>query len=84
MNSIERGVREVMAAVFGVKPENIDARASAETIETWDSLQHLNLILALEERFAIQLSLDEITAMNSYTSIMALVSQRLNGSQKDS
>jgi acyl carrier protein len=72
-------VREIMAAVFGIKAASIDAGASAETIEAWDSLQHLNLILALEERFGIQLSVDEITSVNNYASIVSLVSRHLNG-----
>jgi acyl carrier protein len=79
MNSVETGVREIMAAVFGIKAASIDAGASAETIEAWDSLQHLNLILALEERFGIQLSVDEITSVNNYASIVSLVSRHLNG-----
>jgi acyl carrier protein len=75
MNSVEQGVREVMAAVFDVSPNSIDVTASPDTLEKWDSLQHLNLILALEERFGIQFSLDEIAAMNGYGPIVALVSQ---------
>ena len=81
MSSVETGVREIMAAVFGLKAASIDAGASAENIEAWDSLQHLNLILALEQRFGIQLSVDEITNVNSYTSIVSLVSRHLNGRQ---
>jgi acyl carrier protein len=54
--------------------------ASPQTIEAWDSLQHLNLILALEERFGIQFAVDEITSVDSYASIVALVSRHLNGS----
>jgi acyl carrier protein len=79
MNSVDMSVREIMAAVFGIKAASIDAGASAETIEAWDSLQHLNLILALEERFGIQLSVDEITSVNNYASIVSLVSRHLNG-----
>lgn len=41
--------------MFAVPEERIGADSSPETIEAWDWMQHLNLILALEERFGLQL-----------------------------
>jgi len=81
MNPVDQGVREVMASVFGMKPKNIDITASPSTIGAWDSLQHLNLALALEEHFGIQFSVDEMASLNSYTAITDLISQRLHTPQ---
>lgn len=53
-------IKEVMSAVFGIKCEEISNDASTETIENWDSLNHMNLIVALEEEFGIRFSDDEI------------------------
>ena len=77
MQSVEQGVREVMAAIFNLVPQNIDATASPGTIEVWDSLQHLNLVLALEERFGVQFSVDEVATMNDYSAIVTLIAQHL-------
>jgi len=37
---------------------------SVDTVEKWDSLQHLNLVLVLEEEFNISFSDQEIKEIN--------------------
>ncbi len=61
MNPIqsETKLKELMATVFNVKPSDITDRSTPDTLENWDSVNHLNLILALEETFAIELTEDE-------------------------
>ena len=39
------------------------AESSAENTEKWDSLQHMNLMLALEEEFKIKFTDEEIVRM---------------------
>jgi acyl carrier protein len=34
--------------------------------ETWDSVAHMQLVLALEESFGISLTADEVVAISSY------------------
>jgi acyl carrier protein len=34
--------------------------------ETWDSVAHMQLVLALEEAFGIALDADDVVAMSSY------------------
>ena len=51
---IEHRIRSVMADVLGVRADAIDDRSSPETIETWDSLRHMTLILAIEEELGVQ------------------------------
>jgi len=34
-------------------------------VETWDSLQHMNLIASLEQEFEVELSFEEIVSMQS-------------------
>jgi len=46
-------VRQTVAEVFDVDPQQVTAESSPETIEAWDSIGHLNLILSLEQRTGI-------------------------------
>ncbi|MGA8270729.1 MAG: hypothetical protein WB919_04160, partial [Candidatus Sulfotelmatobacter sp.] len=43
-------VRQVASDIFAVRVESIGLDSSPATIEAWDSMQHLNLVLALEEK----------------------------------
>ncbi len=66
-------VRNVASDIFGIPADKIVAESSPETIETWDSMQHLNLVLAIEEKFGVQLEPEDIEKMKSIGAIAALV-----------
>jgi acyl carrier protein len=57
---MEDRVRKVMAKVFGVAVEKIGKDASPQTIEQWDSLRHMNLVVALEEEFCVRFTDQQI------------------------
>jgi len=63
--------------IFGVPADKITPTSTPETIETWDSIQHLNLVLALEEKFGVQLSPEEIEQMKSIGDVIKLVEGKL-------
>lgn len=66
-------VRMAAADVFGVDPKTITASTTPEQIETWDSVQHLNLVMALETTFGIEFEPEEIDQMKSIGDIASLV-----------
>ena len=72
-------VRQVASDVLSVPTDRISADSSPETIETWDSIQHLNLVLALEEKFGLQLSPEEMEQMRSIGQISAMLESKLHG-----
>ena len=71
MGSVFDRVRRVAADLFGLPLAEVSAGSSPETIEAWDSMQHLNLVLALEQTFGVRFSPDEIEQMSSVGSIVA-------------
>ena len=66
-------VRNVASDIFGIPAEKITAESSPETIENWDSMQHLNLVLAIEEKFGVQLEPENIEQMKNIGAVAALV-----------
>ena len=66
-------VRNIASDIFGVAANKITADSSPETIENWDSMQHLNLVLAVEEKFGIQLAPEDIEQMKNIGAVAALV-----------
>lgn len=59
-------IKQVMSAIFDVSVDTIADDASIDNIENWDSLRHLNLILALEEEFGISIPDDEVGNLVNY------------------
>ena len=70
-------IRTMASDLFGVPIEKITAGSSPETLENWDSIQHLNLVLALEERFGLQLSPEEIEQLKTVGDTARLVESKL-------
>jgi acyl carrier protein len=57
---------------------SVEARAQgAKRLEAWDSVQHLNLVLALEGRYGIQLEPEEMEGMRNLGRIAALLGSKI-------
>ena len=75
-------VRSIASDIFGVAAAKLTADSSPETVETWDSVQHLNLVLALEEKFSVQLAPEEIEQMKTLGATAQLIETRLQASPR--
>ena len=59
-------LKNVLANVFNVNASTIDDNASVDTVENWDSLNHLKLVLALEQEFDISFTEEETVEILNY------------------
>jgi len=66
-------VQNIASDIFGIPADKITAQSSPETIENWDSMQHLNLVLAIEEKFGVRLEPEDIEEMKTIGAVAALV-----------
>lgn len=55
----------VFKAVFKDEDITVGLTATAKDVHGWDSIRHVQLILALEEEFNIQFPLGELQAMKN-------------------
>jgi acyl carrier protein len=69
----EKKIAEIFSSLFEVNPSELKDSSSSADIAKWDSLQHLNLVLALEEAFGLQLSPDEVESMRSLGEIKRML-----------
>jgi acyl carrier protein len=76
---VKEKVFEIMAQVMNVPIENVKEDSSPDTIEAWDSLKHMSLILTLEEEFGVQFSDEEIVTMLSAAMIIDVLTHKLAG-----
>ena len=72
-NKLEDRIKNIMSAVFNIPEKQIKYDSSPDTIESWDSLKHMNLIVALEQEFKVELTDDEILDMMNYKSIESII-----------
>lgn len=82
MNSTFEQVQAIASDIFGVPAGKITADSSPETIENWDSMQHLNLVLAIEEKFGVQLAPEDIEQMKTVGLAATLVEKKLQSAPR--
>lgn len=78
MDKIECSIQKVMSDVFSVEMQDITIESSQDNIDTWDSVNHLNLITALEEEFQIEIPIEEVGLMVNFRLICAIVKELVN------
>jgi acyl carrier protein len=69
-------VRETVALVLGVDPASVDAQTSPETEPRWDSLRHVDVLIALEDRLGLRFTSDELARLKSVGAIESIVAGR--------
>jgi acyl carrier protein len=73
----EEKLKEIMAAVFRVDRSTITDQSSMDTIQGWDSLRHINLVLALEEEFKVSIADEDTANITSYPLIRLVLEDLL-------
>jgi len=78
LEELQKIFREVFDdATLVVTPET-----SAIDIEAWDSLSHLNLVMAMEKEFDIQFDFEELNALRNVGEMMTLIQKKRNSSME--
>ncbi len=55
----------IVAKVLEVQPGSINKDSSVDNIDAWDSLKHMNLVIAIEQEFGVSISEEDAMEMSS-------------------
>ena len=72
---MEQKILEIVSQIMEVPLESVTLASSAETISSWDSLKHMNLVLALEETFCVLFSEEQIAELTQVGAILTVVAK---------
>jgi acyl carrier protein len=70
-------LRTLAADVLRVPRSQVDESSTPEQIESWDSIQHVSLVVAIEQQFGLEFDPDEISQMESIGRIRDIVSRKV-------
>jgi len=71
----EDRLKQVLSDVLKISADGIDDDTSVDTVEKWDSLSHLNLVLALEQAFDISFTEEQTVEILNYPLIKAVLGE---------
>ena len=67
--------QSIVSAVLQIKEDQVTDDLSPELVDTWDSLNHINLIGALEQEFGLTLATENLEQSQSIPSLKALLAE---------
>jgi acyl carrier protein len=73
---MEERLKKIMTQVIDVPVESINNGSSPDTIDNWDSVNHINLVLALEQAFGISFEPDEIIELMNFELILIILKDK--------
>lgn len=69
-------LNEIFRDVFDDEDIVVDAETNSDTIEDWDSLEHINLVVAIEKAFGLKFTMDEVTGMKNVGEMVEIIKVR--------
>ena len=80
MNTEDR-IKQVLASVLNVDVGEITEDTSQDTLDVWDSLKQMDLVVALEDEFKMSFSQEQIIEMMTFSVVLQIVSEAVSSSE---
>jgi len=74
---IFNGVQDIFRDIFDEDGMVIKNATSSDEIEDWDSLNHINLVSAIEKEFKIKFALGELMTLKDVGAMVDLMMEKL-------
>ena len=71
------GVQDIFRDIFDEDGMIIEDKTSSENVEDWDSLNHINLVSAIEKEFKIRFALGELMTLKDVGALVDLMIEKL-------
>lgn len=75
-------LNEIFQDIFDDDTLVITEKTTANDIDDWDSLEHINLIEAVEKEFDIKFRMQEVSSMKDVGEMADIVAARATGEKK--
>jgi len=69
-------LEKVFMDVFDLDDVDLDDDTTADDIDEWDSLEHINLIEAVEKEFGMKFNMGEVSTMKNVGEMVGIIKSR--------
>jgi acyl carrier protein len=73
---VPSSLRELLADIFEIAPDQVTPDLSSATLENWDSFRHLQAILAIEGEYGVQFDPQRIPELTSVSLLQAEIEKK--------
>ena len=71
------GVQDIFRDIFDEDDMVIEDKTTSDDVEEWDSLNHINLVSAIEKEFEIKFALGELMELKDVGAMIDLILEKL-------
>jgi acyl carrier protein len=73
---MEEKIRQAFHEAFGLEPAKFNMDITPDDVPEWDSLGHMRLVTALQEKFGVEFEIDEVMEMETVRKIAEIVEKK--------
>ena len=77
MEEIYERLNKVFRDVFDDDTIVVTSQTTSADIEEWDSLEHINLIVAVENEFGMKFNMNEVTTMKNVGEMVEIIKKNI-------
>ena len=71
-------VNEVFRDVFDDPSITVEDSTTSDDVDGWDSLEHINLIAAIEQEFGVKFNMGQVVSMKNVGEMVDIIMSQLN------
>ncbi len=71
-------LNKVFQDIFDDDSIVVNEETTSADIEDWDSLEHINLVVAIEQEFNMKFNMNEVTTMKNVGEMVSIILSRIN------
>ena len=70
-------VQQIFRDIFDDQELLIDNNTNSDSLDNWDSLNHINLVVAIERKFEIKFKLGELQNLKNVGEMIILLKEKI-------
>jgi acyl carrier protein len=74
--AVPSSLRDIIADTLEISPDSVTPELSGETVESWDSFRHLQLMLSLEGEYGVQFDPQQIPELTTVARVQAALEKK--------
>jgi len=75
---MDNQIDKLLSELFRMQSNEITDNLAMKKLDVWDSLKHMEVVVAIEQEFKIELTFDEIVAMQNVGEIKRIVYDKVS------
>lgn len=76
LETVPQSLRDLVADTLEISPDEVTSETSTDTVDTWDSFRHLQLVLSVEGEFGVQLDPQQVPALTTVGKLQEALLQK--------